>query len=458
MRSAVAHRDSVWQDRMVATTSAPSCLAPDRPVDAPITPLAGRYARMLPDLPPLECDDEALLALGLAAAVSDEDFVEGGEAAGWPIFGQLVAHDITADRSPLTARADAERITNFRTPRVNLECLYGDGPVGAPFLYQRDDPAKLLAAGHDVPRNSEGTALLGDPRNDSHQLIAQLHALLIQAHNCVVDKIRAAGVPEAESFAAARRETTWHYQWIVVHDFLRRLVGAELVEEVLGDGPRWYRPGPESYIPFEFADAAYRYGHSQMRQSYRLNDGLEPQALFPDLLGFRPIDPARRIDWSLMFDLPGRSPAQRGKRIDGRLPRALVELPAAISGEVDREGYRSLAGRDLQRGFGLGLPSGETVARAFGARPLDDDELGLRRSHGWTAETPLWLYVLKESQARGDGDRLGPVGGRIVAEVLIGIVRNDPESQPTLAPEWRPKLMRDDGAFGMAELLEEIGA
>jgi hypothetical protein len=429
-----------------------SCLAPLRPVDAPVTPLAGRYARMLPDLPRLDCDAEELLALGLAAAVPDDELVDGAEAAGWPVLGQLVAHDITADRSPLTARADAARIANFRSPRANLECLYGDGPVGAPYLYSRDGPAKLLEAGHDLPRNSEGIALLGDPRDDVHQLIAQLHVVLIRAHNRVVDVVRAEGVAEAECFDLARRKTTWLYQWVVVHDFLRRLVGADLVDAVLGEGPRWYRPGPESYIPFEFADAAYRYGHSQMRQRYRLNDALEPQSLFPDLLGFRPIEPAKRIDWSLMFDLPGRPPAQRAKRIDGRLPRALVELPAAITGEVELEGYRSLAGRDLQRGYGLGLPSGEAVARAFGERPLDEDELGLRAAHGWTAETPLWLYVLKEGHARGGGDRLGPVGGRIVAEVLIGIIRNDPESYLAAAPDWRPATPSGE-PFGMADLL-----
>ncbi len=443
---------------MATTTSSPSCLAPDRPVDAPVTPAPGRYARMLPDLPPLACDDEALLALGRAAAVPDDELADGGEAAGWPVFGQAVAHDITADRSPLTTRADEARIANFRTPRVNLECLYGDGPVGAPFLYSRDDPAKLLTAGHDVPRNSEGTALLGDPRNDVHGLIVQFHVLLIRAHNLAVDRLREDGVRGAECFGLARRMATWHYQWIVVHDFLRRLVGEELVGEILRDGPRWYRPGPETYIPFEFADAAYRYGHSQMRQTYRLNDDLPPRALFPDLLGFRPIDPAERIDWALMFDVPGRGPAQRAKRIDGRLPRALVELPAAITGEVEQEGYRSLAGRDLQRGFGLGLPSGETVARAFGERPLDADELGLRAAHGWAFETPLWLYVLKEAQARGDGDRLGPVGGRIVAEVLIGIIRNDPESYLAVAPGWRPSLAGPGEPFGMAELLQAIGA
>jgi len=435
----------------VATTTR-SCLAPLRPIDAPITPLAGRYGRMLPDLPALDCDGEELLALGLAAAVPDDELADGAEAAGWPVFGQLVAHDITADRSPLTARADEARIANFRTPRANLECLYGDGPVGAPYLYSRDDPAKLLEAGHDLPRNSEGIALLGDPRDDVHQLIAQLHVALIRAHNRVVDLVRAEGVPEAGCFELARRKTTWLYQWVVVHDFLRRLVGEELVEEILTDGARWYRPGRESYIPFEFADAAYRYGHSQMRQTYRLNDSLEPQSLFPDLLGFRPIDPAKRIDWRFLFDLPGRPPAARAKRIDGRLPRALVELPAAVTGEVEREGYRSLAGRDLQRGFGLGLPSGEAVARAFGERPLDGDELGLRAAHGWTAETPLWLYVLKEAQARGDGDRLGPVGGRIVAEVLVGIIRNDPESWLAVAPDWRPTAPSGDG-FGMADLL-----
>jgi Animal haem peroxidase len=445
----------VWDDRRVATAR-DFCLAPSRPVDAPLTPFAGRYARLLPDLPPLDCDDDQLLALGLAAAVSDDEMADGGEAAGWPVFGQFVAHDITADRSPLTALADAARLGSARSPRANLECLYGDGPVGAPYLYSRDDPAKLLEAGHDVPRNSEGTALLGDPRNDVHQLIAQLHVLFVRAHNQAVDHLREKQVAGTDCFAAARRATTWHYQWIVVHDFLGRLVGAELVEEILDRGPRWYRPGPESYIPFEFADAAFRYGHSQMRQTYRLNDRLEPLSLFPDLLGFRPIDPARRIDWSLFVDRPGAPPAQRAKRIDGLLPRALVELPAAITGEVEREGYRSLAGRDLQRGYGLGLPSGEAVARAFGEQPLDDDELGLRRAHGWTAETPLWLYVLREAQARGDGDRLGPVGGRIVAEVLVGIVRNDPESYLAVAPDWRPTLGSRDDAFGLADLLEVV--
>jgi hypothetical protein len=75
-------------------------------------------------------------------------------AAGWPFLGQFLAHDITADRSPLVSRADPSGVRNYRTPAANLECLYGGGPVGSPYLYDRDDPARLLIGAHagDVPR------------------------------------------------------------------------------------------------------------------------------------------------------------------------------------------------------------------------------------------------------------------------------------------------------------------
>ena len=85
------------------------------------------------------------------------DDADAPVAAVWPFFGQFVAHDITADRSPVTHRGDAHRIRNSRAPRANLEGLYGSGPVGSPYLYAKDDPAKLLLSpqGSDVPRNHE---------------------------------------------------------------------------------------------------------------------------------------------------------------------------------------------------------------------------------------------------------------------------------------------------------------
>ena len=230
---------------------------------------------------------------------------------------------------------------------------------------------------------------------------------------------------------------------------MARIRAFELAEE----GLRYYALGDEPYIPFEFADAAFRYGHSQIRHRYRVNAGSGELTMFPDLMGFGPVPPERAIEWELIFDLPGRPPAQRAKRMDGRLPASLINLPAQITGDVDDEAYHSLAARDLQRGQAIGLPSGEAIARHIGAEPLHPPDIGLS-SHGWRDETPLWFYILREADVVGDGDRLGPVGGRIVGEVLVGILDSDPESFRTVDHDWQPTLpAAEAGRFALADLL-----
>src|SRR5437588_10279582 len=110
------------------------CLAPER-VDAPV--YGGRYARLFEDLPALDADERALHALGRQGGDCDgggDEAEAESVAAGWPFFGQFVAHDITADRSPLGHHAEADRLRNFRTPKANLESVYGAGPVGSPYL------------------------------------------------------------------------------------------------------------------------------------------------------------------------------------------------------------------------------------------------------------------------------------------------------------------------------------
>jgi hypothetical protein len=438
------------------------CLAPSRSVDAPVEDGAsGRYGRLFPELAPLDGESQALLALGTAGGICDggetcEDATE--TAAGWPLFGQFIAHDITADRSPLTHRAELSDAVNFRSPRADLECLYGSGQVGSPFLYRRDDPALLLLGRNergdeaDVPRNPEGVALIGDPRNDVHVVVSQLHVAMIKAHNRLVELSRDRGLAGADVFETAKRETVWHYQWVIVNDYLRRLVGTELVDSVLEEGPRFYRPDGAPRIPLEFADAAFRYGHSQVRDSFELNSRSQELRLFPDLIGFRPVPAELVIEWRRLFDVEGAPPAQRAKLIDGRLARSLIELPAAITGEVEVDAYQSLAGRDLERGHAYGLPSGESVAEAMGEAPLTDDPLGLRTA-GWAGETPLWLYFLAESASHGGGERLGPSGGRIVAEVLIGILKADPGSYLANDSDWAPTLPAREERFGLNDLL-----
>jgi len=422
------------------------CLSPARArvaIDAPLGPAT--YARMFPELPSFQADEQFLHALGRAGGLCDCGDVDdsadslGETAAGWPIFGQFVAHDITADRSSLRSQVDTAELHNSRSPQLNLECLYGDGPTGHPFLYRRDDPAKFLLGidGADVQRNAEGIAVIGDPRNDSHMLMSQLHLAMLRAHNALVDEARLAGVSNDRVFDEAARQLRWHYQWIVLNEFLFALVGQTVAHQVLQEGPRWFRPAHGGFIPLEFADAAYRYGHSQIRHRYQLNRHTHPVPLFPDLLGFRTVPPDAVIDWKLFFDAPGAAPAQRSKKIDGKLVRALIELPVAVTGECEIEDSHSLAVRDLQRGQGVGLPSGEAVARHIGVAPLTAEQVGIT-STGWKGETPLWYYILREADACTGGHRLGPVGGRIVTEVLVGLVDVDAASFRRNRRDWRP--------------------
>ncbi len=420
----------------------------------------GRYRRMFESLPALDVDEEALHALGRPggpcdAGVDFTDDRDAGVAAVWPFFGQFIAHDITADRSPLGHRSDPDQIRNFRTPRANLEAVYGSAAVGSPYLYCQDDPAKLLLApnGVDVPRNQEGIALLGDPRNDVHLFVNQLHVAFIAMHNRLVDRLRADGEPEPDVFEQARRAATWHYQHVIVREFLPGLIGASETAALLDGADRLYASG--DYIPFEFADAAFRYGHSQIRQHYQVNADFGPCPVFPDLIGFGPVGSEHAVDWPLQIDVDGQQPAQRAKRIDGRLPTSLISLPTSISGEQPGSDYASLANRDLQRGQAVGLPSGEEVARALGAEPLSSEQVGLA-AQGWEGETPLWLYVLKEAEALHDGERLGPVGGRIVGEVLIGMIESDPESFLAVEPTWTPTLPARSGSFGLADIVAPI--
>ena len=252
-----------------------------------------------------------------------------------------------------------------------------------------------------------------------------MHVAMIRAHNRLVDRLREDGVPEAGLFDEARRALTWHYQYVVLHDYLPETIGEERAARLLERGPRHFRPEGTVAIPFEFADAAYRFGHSQMRDSYQLQPGGPALKLMPDLIGFRPTPADRVVYWPLLLDVPGQPPAQRAKAIDGSLPSSLIHLPLDITGTVDEDDQASLAFRDLLRGTATGLPSGEAVARQVAEPPLAPEEIGLA-ALGWSGETPLWYYILREAAVREDGERLGPVGSLLVGEVLLGVIDADP--------------------------------
>ncbi len=247
--------------------------------------IGSKYGRMFPDLPVHDCPEDALIALGgPGTRIDAADGLDDGDPeanpcipAGWPIFGQFIAHDITADRSLLQHHASVRDLHNFRTPALNLESLYSNGPTGDPFMFDRDDPAKLLLgiddAGtpNDEPRNVQGRALIGDPRNDVHLIISQMHVAFLKFHNAVVDRLRLAGTPAGLLYSEAQRLVRWHYQWITTHEFLPLTVGQDLVEDVRANGRRFFQFTSIPFVPVEFSDGAYRAGHSQIRTAYQIN-------------------------------------------------------------------------------------------------------------------------------------------------------------------------------------------
>lgn len=433
--------------------------------------IGGKYDQMFPGLPCPEADEEALMALGRSGAAMDvapgphADSTQTDNpriSAGWPLFGQFIAHDITADRSLIQHHASVRELRNFRTPRLDIESLYAAGPTGTPYLYDMNDADMFLLGindgglPNDLPRNSQGRALIGDPRDDVHLIISQLHLAFLKFHNAVVRHLRAEGVPGDQVFAEAQRVVRWHYQWIVVHQFLPLHAGEALVAEVLHDGPRFYQYEERPFIPVEFADGAYRFGHSQIRSLYQLNAHANG-SLFPDCGGMQPVSQAHVLDWRYFFDVDAAVPPQASKRIDTHLTHSLMALPEAVVGTTPTPDYASLAVRDLLRGHAIDLPSGEAIARAMGVEPLTEEEVGLK-ARGWRGETPLWYYVLREAEVRHKGEWLGDVGGRIVTEVLVGLIDGDPLSFRNAEQEWSPTLpAATAGDFTITDLLRLAG-
>ena len=490
---------------------------------------AGRFGRMFRNLPVFEHREEDLIALARtmilpgdprdAAPVRTFGAEDEREnpliPAGYTYVGQFIDHDITFDPvSSLQRQNDPDALHNFRTPRFDLDSLYGRGPADQPYLYRsglRPDPHPTLGfdrrgvmllegktlgdpneptrapfIGPDLPRNSEGRALIGDHRNDENLIVSQLHATFVKFHNRIVTRVfEESGLTGDSLLKEAQRLVRWHYQWMVIHDFLPRIVDGDpgdgstrnrgVADDILrsqtyvtggGGTAKWMKPDlrfyhwhEQPFLPIEFSVAAYRFGHSTVRPSYFINDFLRRQAnnaripLFSEseeranLSGFRPFPEAWGVQWKYFFELDPASPAQRSFKIDTFLSAPLGALPT-------HPDMRSLAQRNLIRGLRLGLPSGQSVARAMGILPLSDADLDLkgRGAPEFAGDAPLWYYILREAELLAGGKHLGPVGGRIVAEVLIGLLSGDPLSWLNVEPHWQP-LYVQDGKFGMAELI-----
>lgn len=426
--------------------------------------------------------------------------------AGVTFFGQFLDHDLTLDlKSPLLERADPRRTTNFRTAAFDLDSVYGEGPEQSPELYDRSSGdikmrvdaipgsgavSRKGALRYDLPRDANLNAIIGDSRNDENVVIAQFHLAMLKFHNAVVDHLRATPAYADESpdrvFRQAQRLVRWHYQWIVVHEFLPMTIGQERVDSIMSRGLRFYnvddgsrfrefRNGRrEPLIPIEFSVAAYRFGHSQVRPSYRLNfgadsaspvfvfafdDTIDPNDTDPNDLRGGKRAPRRFVDWQTFFDF-GDGNVRNNKRIDTKLSSVLMQLPGSRGPApgMPSDGVQSLASRNLMRHVNFAIPSGQAIARVMGVTALTASQLSELVPYGMDRNTPLWYYILKEAEVMEGGLRMGPVGGGIVGEVFIGLLKADSSSYLSANRRWRPELpSATPGQFRMTDLLRFAG-
>ena len=211
-------------------------------------------------------------------------------------------------------------------------------------------------------------------------------------------------------------------------------------------------------MPLEFSVAAFRFGHSMARNRYNYNESYDKvrlsQLFLPRKSSYPPVIKEWIIDWSRF--IPGGQNVAR--RIDTRLVQPLFHL-------IDSHGQPvtlSLAALDLLRGYLLGLPTGQAVAKALGAEVLTAAEIegiagtvkpqqrAILIDSGLSSNTPLWFYILAEAAKQKDGLCLGEVGSTIVAGVLYELVRRSPDSILS-EPKWSPP---GDGTFDLTQLFK----
>lgn len=421
---------------------------------------------------------------------------ESSIPAAYTYLGQFIDHDITktetldpevgsameaafqaakagASFSPLDNDRRAN-VVNKRMPTLNLDSVLSSAaprddkgalavgevtaiPAPRPTL-PFSEPAGLAAL-HDLPRlpasstNEEldRRARIGDPRNDENLVVAQLHVAFLRAHRRLVHDKGMTG-PQADL------ELQRFYQAMVVQDFLPTVCDPKIVAMVLQKPGCFYRPTPAyPFMPLEFAAGAFRFGHSMVRERYNYNsefsgrDG-KPLATLADLFTFTAFSgqnvglPALPhnwiIDWARWLAKPDGTSENPARPIDTLLAQGLMNLPQH-QGVIGGTDVNILALRNLVRGYLLGLPTGQAVAKAIQAalpsvasltpeqiravaKSASDAQLEALEEGGFDKATPLWYYMLAEAahaNATSGVSHLGPVASFIVSEVLIQLVR-----------------------------------
>jgi hypothetical protein len=459
------------------------------------------FSRMFPKLDSLFLsEEEAAILGGPGGLMHDFDGVSPDCAipSGYIFFAQFVDHDVTldatsklriADPADVPGPAAVAKLPNIRSVSLDLDCVYGFGPEGSPHLYDPARPGRLAENpnGHDLARSPGGVALIGDPRNDENMFISQIQLLMHRFHNRLHDERvwQADPTKPFNRFEAAQEETRFHYQWIVLFDFLKRLCdedvwrfGVERILDASAKFPLVYGPDAHGHLPMpvEFSTSAYRVGHTLVRSVLACNDDHTDIELFDarfGTTGFSGLPAELAVDWKWLLPVDPHHRPRMCKAVDPLLADELQNLPVVGSrNPLDR----ALAFRNVLRSSSLGVPAGQDVRDALIAAgwPIAVVDLELDKVPGWAKldaipradgrslrdATPLFYHLLRESEVASDGQRYGPTGSALLLEVFGGALRLCGTSF-LHHPGWTPDACvarKADGsvqAFDMARIVSD---
>ncbi|MEC3863158.1 peroxidase family protein [Mesobacterium sp. TK19101] len=463
------------------------------------TPPGFRFGRMFAPAkaPPMILKQSTSVRLGQhMTSRSEAERTDTDVPAGYTYLGQFIDHDITRDVTEPSQEGDEaatdaieattdEALLQGRSPSLDLDSVYGTLTGAKPefmngFRFIVGPTSGSPGAGAsgksilaDLPRRNQ-KAQIGDDRNDENLAVAQTHLMFLQFHNAVADTLAEANPGSAPStiVTAARDLVTRHYQHIVLHDYLPRILDAGVYDDIIVKGNRKVLaqgPGETAFMPLEFSVAGYRLGHSQVREEYEWNvnfstgGAVVPRpARFDQIFRFSggsgdfaglPTLPTNWVaDFRRLYDLSGRAfpnlagsvegPLNMTKALDPYIAPALGILPGMPVG------LNNLAMLNLRRGGMRGLPSGQDVSRALpSVRMLTKTQMQsvLDPAFRQTMEslmlyerTPLWLYILIEAAVVNDGRRLGPLGSTIVADTFLTLVLTSRTSILAPGAHWTP--------------------
>ncbi len=472
----------------------PAPLQPGAPVPVACPPRT-KFNYLFPNNPADRLPDEdgqgrpmaeTLIRLGESMTDSGVAGLDSQIPSVYTYFGQFITHEIVLEVTTIGTRLGPDTLPldkaviptleTARTTQLDLDSVYEpmlDNHGKCYRVPRKGDEMALGVAGNgdkfrgfDLKRETDPpfSALIGDRRNDSNLIITQMHLAFLRAHNALINK-------QKKSFPDARKLLRQHFQWLVLSDYLPWVVDGEVLTSVRNgeiDVFKWARN--RSAMPVEFSAAAFRFAHSMPKSFYNYNN-IHDDAVLSEL--FLPIPQYSRllegwiIDWE-RFITGGPNVA---RLIDTRLVDPLFHLIDSSGKPVldSKDQPIGIAALDLLRGYLLGLPTGQAVARQLGEPAISKNEIeeaagrivkdkiaadqkAILADSGLSKHTPLWFYILAEAAVQKNGACLGRVGSTIVAGVLIEMISRSKDSI-FHDPKWQgPSL--GNGNFDLAELFK----